>query len=200
MLFALTLMSSSLCLTQSPEKQSIEVTANLEEQSYCPGDNETFVVHLKLRIRFTNDSNVRLIVFKKTGDDWYDMRVAKTPSDISNKRYEYDPNLDWFSDVQHAPEDADLKKKFVVLAPGESFENESTVPVPASFDLSHPVAGTVRPGHHFLQLQLSTWIYLDSPEATRARWERYGHLFSQTITTDPIEFEFPSNPSFNSCH
>ncbi len=155
---------------------------------------------MKLRLRFTNDSNEKLIVFKKTGDDWYDVRVAKSLSDMLNRRYEYNPNADRFSDVQHAPEDTDLKKKFVVLPPGESFENTTTVAVVASFDMNHLVAGTVKPGPHALELQLSTWSYLDSPEATRARWERYGRLFSQTVTTEPIEFEFPHDPSFSNCH
>jgi hypothetical protein len=200
MWLSVTLLASSLCLAESPEKQPIEVAAKLEEQTYCPGDNETFAVHLKLRLHFANRSNERLIVFKQTGDDWYDIRVAKNPSDISDKRYEYNPNTDWFSDVQHGSDDTDLKKKFVVLAPGESFENKTTVSVVASFNPSHPVSGTVKPGQHVLELQLSTWTYLDSPEATRARWERYGNLFSQTVTTEPVEFEFPSTPSLNNCH
>jgi hypothetical protein len=200
MWFAVTLLATQVCLPESLEKKPIKVSANLEGQSYCPGDNETFAVHLKLRLHFTNYSNERLIVFKKTGDDWYDIRVAKSPSDISDKRYEYNPNTDWFSDVQHSPDDTDLKKKFVVLAPGESFENKTTISVVASFNPSHPVGGTVKPGQHVLELQLSTWTYLDSPEATRARWERYGNLFSQSVTTEPVEFEFPSSRLLNNCH
>jgi hypothetical protein len=200
MWFAVTLLATQVCLPESLETKPIKVSAKLEEQSYCPGDNETFSVHLKLRLRFVNHSDERLIIFRKTGDDWYDIQVAKSTSDISDKRYEYDPNTDWFSDVQHAPEDVDLRKKFVVLIPGESFENETTVSVIASFDPRHPVVGTVKPGQHVLELQLVTWTYLDSPEATRVRWERNGRLFSQNLTTEPVEFEFPHDPSFRNCH
>jgi hypothetical protein len=139
-------------------------------------------------------------VFKHTGDQWYEVRVAKSLSDLASGKYEYNPNIDWFSDSPRAPDDADVHKKFSVLAPGESFENNSTVSIVVSLRLDHSVAGTVKPGEHVLQLQVSTWNYLEGPDKTRTRWERYGHLFSQAIVTEPLEFRVPANPLFNNCH
>ena len=165
--FAIVWLLPAIALPQSPGAQPIQAVAHVEKRTLCPGDDETFAVNLKLRLRFTNHSNQKLIVFKHTGDEWYEVRVAESPSDLVSGKYEYNPNIDWFSDSPRAPNDADIQTKFSVLAPGESFENHSTVSVVASFRVDHSVVGTVKPGEHVLQLQMSTWNYLDGPDKTR---------------------------------
>ena len=196
---ALTPFASPFALPAPEQAQPLQVSAKLEEQTYCPGDNETFAVHLKLRLYFMNRGSETLIVSKDVGKEWYEVIAARTHADLARGRYEYAPNIDWFTNLQHAPDGTLLRARFSILVPGESFGNTSSVSVVASFGAVRPVAGTLRPGKHILQLRISTWNYVDPPEETRKRWEPHGQLFSQTVTTEPVAFEIPAKPSLNEC-
>jgi hypothetical protein len=179
------------------------VTAVLLDQSYSEGDADLFRVDLKLRLRFENRTDQRLILDKGVGTLYYRIGVARTKEELAAGKFESHPIDDWFfSEKDQLPNDADPKspdQSFAILAPGDSFEAERTVGVFAQYKNDKEVGGVIHSGAHVLQMELSPWTRSGDPEMFKKKWGAFGRLVTEIHKTEPLEFAVPANPKVSSC-
>jgi hypothetical protein len=182
----------SAASAQSPKQ--LELTTTIVEQSYCSIDQKTSL-QLRLKLRYTNLSSQRLIVYN--GHDlFFQTKIrpadpATTPKSevlLLNMRY-FDEEFERID--AHSP-----GRVFVKLAPGASFERELMTGVGVADNSVAPSENTAKPGPHILQLIVSTWY--QSPklaEKLRQQWQREGLLWSQPLYSVPLKLtiEKPTN-------
>jgi hypothetical protein len=178
--------------------QPISVTPELIGQKYCYGDAEVFSVWLKLRMRYKNQSERTLILDKQIGKAWYGVTVARTMQDLAARKYEYNPNIDWIITDEDKrpvrPSPTPPRKDFAILAPGQSFENETDASVIAQYENTKQVVGAIEPGSHIFQMELSAWSHPGTVSEFEKRWNKLGQVVTGEIETEPIEIQVPANP------
>jgi hypothetical protein len=180
------------------DEQPLEAIPELVGTRYCYGDAEVYSVWLKLRLKYVNRTDKTLILDKEIGNAWYGEKVARNLDDLAAAKYEYDPNIDRvFSDKDKLPgkPHSDLPNSdFVVLAPGETFEGEINASVVAQYENPKNFAGSIGPGVHVLQLELSTWNHPGDASAFAKSWRKFGELVTGVVKTEPLEIRIPSDP------
>jgi hypothetical protein len=80
------------------------------------------------------------------------------------------------------------------LAPGEIFESEINTGVVAQYENPKNFAGSIRPGVHVLQLELSAWNHPGEASAFAELWRKFGELVTGVVKTEPLEIRIPSDP------
>jgi hypothetical protein len=201
---AAALVSAVFCsVCSTSEERPLRVTAVLLDQTYCEGDAELFRVDLKLRLRFENRTDQKLILDKEIGKLYYRIGVARDKEELAARNFESHPILDWFfSDKDPLPKEAfpdAPDQSFAILVPGDSFEVERTVGVFAQYATERNVAGAIRSGVHFLQVELSPWTRPGDPKEFGRDWRAFGRLVTETLETAPLEFLVPPNPKVGKC-
>lgn len=185
------------------DQQPLRATAERIRQRFCYGDAETFVLQLKLRLRFVNRTANKLILDKEIGKAWYGVTVARNEEDLAAGKYESNPNIDWFfSDKVKLPKEPSLKSPgpgFALLAPGQAFDTEIDTGVVAQYDNPNEIKGAIRPGVHLFQMKLSAWNRFARPEQFEKRWVQFGQLVTGEIRTEPLEIHIPTNPNVENC-
>jgi hypothetical protein len=165
---------------------------------YCDGDTQVYSVWLKLRVKFVNRTNKSLILDKEIGKAWYGEKVARNVDDLAAGRYEFNPNIDWvFTNKRDLPAAAStdsLGPDFAVLVPGLTFSKEIDVTVFAQYENPNSFAGSIRPGVHVLQLELSAWNHPGKASAYANSWRKLGELVTGVIDTEPLEIRIPAHP------
>ncbi len=189
------------CSAQSASAQSqkqLELTTEIVEQSYCSIGQKTSL-QLRLKLRYTNVSSQRLIVYR--GHDLFfqtKIRPQNPPTTASsdvlllNMRY-FDEEPERID--AHAP-----GRVFAKLAPGASFERELLTGLGVTDESTAPSSTTLRPGPHILQLIVSTWY--QSPklaEKLRLQWQREGFLWSQPLYSVPVKLNIEKPSALPSC-
>src|SRR5262245_11676623 len=179
-------------------KPQLQLTTEVLEQSYCSIGRETSL-QLKLKLRYTNLSDQRLIVYN--GHDLFfqtKIRAADSPGTppaevlLLNMRY-FDEELERID--ARSP-----GRVFVKLAAGASFERELITGVGVADASATPSDTTVRPGAHTLQLIVSTWY--QSPklaEKLRQQWQRDGFLWSQPLYSVPLKLTIDKPATTSPC-
>jgi hypothetical protein len=186
----------------------LKMTAEILGQRYCsdPGFKE-FNIIFKLRVRLVNQSSRRLIVEKQTSGFSVFSRVviARDTKSLSTGKLEYDPNTDAFTTFNPAAAPEDLTtpgKAFAILSTGESVEIDGEIYAPSAGrrqDASEK-PDTVPPGNHVLQITVPTWNDRPvKPEEIRRRWEPFGYLVYEDITSQPLPFVLPPDPRIDPC-
>jgi len=180
------------------QEQPLKAVPELIGTRYCYGDAEVFSVWLKLRVKYVNQSERTVILDKEIGKAWYGIRVARTLEDLSAGKYEYNPNIDWFfSDKDKLPDKPNAEAPsadFVILSPGESFESEINADVIAKYENQKDFPGSIRPGVHVFQMELSAWNHPGEASEFAKSWQKFGDLVTGVIKTEPLEIRIPSNP------
>jgi hypothetical protein len=205
--------SSSVGTRQKSDDEKVnplKMTAEILGQRYCsdPGVKE-FSIIFKLRVRLTNQSSKRLIVEKPTRG--FCIRcgvvIARDATSLSTGKLEYDPNFNVSVTFNPAgpPEDFTTPgKAFAILSDGESVEIEDEIYAPSagrSQDTSEKLA-MVPPGNHVLQITVPTWSFARTrvkPEEIRKRWEPFGYLVYEYITSEPLPFVLPPDLKVDPC-
>jgi hypothetical protein len=180
------------------EEQPLEAIPELVGTRYCYGDAEVYSVWFKLRLKYVNRTHKTLILDREIGKAWYGEKVAKNLDDLITGKYEYNPNIDWFfsdkAKLPDKPKSNSLDSDFVVLAPGETFVSEINASVAAQYENPKKFAGSIRPGVHFLQLELSAWNHSGDASAVAESWRKFGELVMGVVKTQPLEIRIPSEP------
>jgi hypothetical protein len=178
--------------------QPLDAIPELVGTRYCYGDAEVYSVWLKLRVRYINRTDKTLILDKEIGEAWYGVKVARSLIDLATGKYEYNPNIDWLvpdNDKLHDKPNTDSPgPNFAVLTPGQAFENEVSTAVVVQYDNPRDFAGSVRPGVHVFQMELSAWLHPEEASAFAKSWRKFGELVTGVIKTEPLEIRLPSDP------
>jgi hypothetical protein len=184
--------------SETTPDQPVKAVPELVGTRYCYGDAEVFSVWLKLRVTYINQSERTVILDKEIGKAWYSEKVARTFEDLAAGKYEYNPNIDWFftgKDKMPDKSKADSPgADFVILPPGHTFENEINTNVVAQYENPKDFAGSVRPGVHVFQMDLSAWSHPGNASEFAKSWRKFGDLVTGVIKTEPIEIRIPSDP------
>jgi len=192
-------LSDLLAQNAGSKRQQLTATPELIGQKYCSGDNEIFSVILDLRVKFVNHGDTPLILDRKIGV-WYQLAVAKNKEDLSAKKFESNPNIDWTGSVlamsTGSPERL-LQSDFVVIAPEGSFDAEIKPSVFALYQNTKDFKDVIAPGRHVIEVYLPAWNHTGNPSHFQNLWRQCGELGDGMITTSPIEFEVPRNPKID---
>jgi hypothetical protein len=180
------------------EGQLLRAIPELVGTRYCFGDAETYSVWLKLRVRYVNRTDKTLILDKGIGKAWYGEKIARNLEDLTAGKYEYNPHIDWFfSDKDKLPEKPSTNAPgpdFAVLVPGDAFESEINTGVIAQYENPKNFVGSIRPGVHVFQLELSAWNHPGEASVFAESWRSLGELVTGVIKTEPLEIRIPSDP------
>ncbi len=180
------------------DDQSLKAIPELVGTRYCYGDAEVYTVWLKLRVKYVNQTHKTLILDKDIGKAWYGEKVARNLDDLAAGKYEYNPNIDWFfTGKDKLPAKPNVKSPgsdFAVLAAGETFVGEINTGVVAQYENPKDSAGSIRPGAHVLQLELSSWNHPGESAVFAGSWRKFGELVTGVVKTEPLEILIPSNP------
>ena len=188
-LFVATLvLSAAVCLPNAAPAQSkpqLQLTTEILQQSYCSIGRDTSL-QLKLKLRYTNLSDQRLIVYN--GHDLFfqtRIRPGEPPGASSSEILFL--NMRYFDEEFERIDARSPGRVFVKLAPGASFERELITGTGIVDQSAIPTDTAVKPGLHSLQLIGSTWY--QSPklaEKLRQQWHREGFLWSQPLYSVPV--------------
>jgi len=166
---------------------------------YCYGDAEVFSVWLKLRVKYVNRTDKTLSLDREIGKAWYSEKVARNLEDLAAGKYEHNPNIDWFftdkDKLPHKPKTDSPSPDFVVLSPGQTFESEINASVVVQYENPKNFVGSIRPGIHVFQMELSAWNHPGEPSEYAKSWRKFGQLVTGVVKTEPLEIRIPSNPN-----
>lgn len=180
------------------DDQPLKAIPEIVGTRYCYGDTEVYSVWLKLRVKYVNQSHETLILDKEIGKAWYGLKVARNLDDLAAGKYEYNPNIDWFfTEKNTLPDKPNFNypgSDFVVLAQGETFVSEINAGVVAQYENPKDFAGSIRPGVHVLQLELSSWNHPGESTVFAGSWRKFGELVTGVVKTEPLEIVVPSSP------
>ena len=180
---AVLLVSGANCFGQT--QKQLELTAEIIEQSYCSIGEQTSL-QLRLKLRYTNLSSQRLIVYN--GHDLFFQTKIRPDEAAKSSSEVLLLNMRYFDEEFERIDAGSPGRVFVKLVPGASFERELMTGVGVADNSAPPSDTTVKPGRHILQLIVSTWY--QSPklaEKLRQQWQRQGLLWSQPLYSVPLK-------------
>jgi len=171
--------------TQTP----LKLTADIVQQSYCSvkGDSNGITLQLKVRLRYTNLSSQRVIIYK--GHDlFFQTKIWSEPRPETQPYEVHLLNMHYFDEEFERIDARAPGKVFVTLAPSESFQRELIVGIGVTDEAKERSSTSVKPGNHTLHVIVSTWY--QSPklaEQLRQQWQRKGLLWTQPLTSAPLK-------------
>ena len=189
------------CLPNSLAAQSkpqLQLTTEILEQSYCSIGRDTSL-QLKLKLRYTNLSDQRLIVYN--GHDLFfqtKIRAGDAPGTPSAEVLLL--NMRYFDEELERIDARSPGRVFAKLAPGASFERELMTGAGVADESAASSDTTVRPGPHTLQLIVSTWY--QSPklaEKLKQQWQREGFLWSAPLYSVPLKLTIEKPATTSPC-
>jgi hypothetical protein len=197
---ALGLLTTCLPSTVAAQsKPQLQLTTEILEQSYCSIGRDTSL-QLRLKLRYTNLSDQRLIVYN--GHDLFfqtKIRAGDVPSGTPSAEVLL-LNMRYFDEELERIDARSPGRVFAKLAPGASFERELITGAGVAEDAAASSDTTVRPGPHTLQLIVSTWYQSAKlAERLRQQWQREGLLWSQPLYSVPLKFTVEKPPITPPC-
>ncbi|HEV8588108.1 MAG TPA: hypothetical protein VGQ72_04485 [Pyrinomonadaceae bacterium] len=179
-------------------KPQLQLSAEILEQSYC-SINATTSLQLKLRLRYTNLTADRLIVY--SGHDlFYQTKIRSEPV-AGTQPYEILLiNMRYFDEELERIDAGSPGRVFVKLAPQESFERELITGIGVADKPEARTSTSVTPGRHTLQLIVSTWY--QSPklaEKLKQQWQRQGVLWFQPVVSAPVSVAIEKPATVSPC-
>jgi hypothetical protein len=195
------LLSLPVTSFSSPGQGRLIATAEIIGQKYCPaGDGDkVFKAVFTLRVTFENGTDKLLILDKQIGKFPDPQIIAKSTEGLALRDYEADPIFDSFAldrDPPHfKPSTRVLRSNFILLRPGQSFQNDTTIVVFVWYVNTPGRTGPINYGDHVLQMGFSGWSYSATASQFAEAWRNFGELVTEGIYTNPIEFHIPNNPS-----
>jgi len=198
LLTILPLLLTTAVNTPTKDDQLLRAVPELVGTRYCDGDAEVYSVWLKLRVRFVNRTDRTLILERAIGRAWYRVKVARNLERLAAGDYEYNPKIDWFftnkNELLEKPRTDSPGADFVLLAPGGAFESEINTGVFGQYENPESFRGSIRPGVHVFQMELSAWSHPGKASEFAESWRKFGELVTGVIRTEPLEIRIPSEP------
>lgn len=183
----------------------IEVKTRIINEQYCDsGDPDFGQLRMSLETTFTNISRENIILDKNT--DINDrIMIGQSPEAMIRSVFEADTqalimfgNEGKDKEITIVPDRPD-PTDYQILLPGESYN--SIVDISIIINRKENTSIGISAGNHYLQITLRSY-----PEERKQinqqikKWKPYGKLFSQTIISQPMEFNVADSPKFESCH
>lgn len=177
-------------LQASPQ---LQLALSVADRRYCSTTN----LRLKLRLVFTNIGNMPIVLDRQSSTVG-NYKVSRTPEDAANNKYEADVIID-YSLLHIFRFDLPSESKFVILKPKESYETETELDIPFIYDGTASTNDDLHAGSHVLQIKVWTWYYPQSAEEWRVRWQAKGFLWSDAVTSLPMQFTLEKHPRLAKC-
>jgi hypothetical protein len=188
--------SRSPCPTK--DDQPLTAIPELIGTRYCYGEAEVYAVWLKLRVKYVNQTDKTLILDRGIGKAFYREKVARSLEELGAGKYEYNPNIDWFlSNKDKLPDTANTDSpgpEFVILPPGNTYVGEINTDVVVQYENPRSFPGSIRPGVHVLQMELSAWNHPGEASTFAKSWRKFGELVKGVVKTEPLEIRIPEGP------
>ena len=185
---------SALLPTATTAEGKLELTTELINQDYCIGDADLDGVSLKLRLRYRNIGSTPIILHKHS-TTVYEVFVRKSP----DGEIETSAQLHYVSEGPLKVGEPSLKS-FVILKPQDSYLTETIIRVFVTRDETAHFPGAVSAGDHYLQVTIGTGIGSSETEGVlRRKWQAYGLLWTQPVTSKPMKFTIDKNRNVLDC-
>jgi hypothetical protein len=81
------------------------------------------------------------------------------------------------------------------LSPGQTFESEINASVVVQYENPKNFVGSIRPGIHVFQMELSAWNHPGEASEYAKSWRKFGQLVTGVVKTEPLEIRIPSHPN-----
>ena len=174
------------------------LTAEVLERNYC-SKSATISLQLKVRLRYTNLSSQRLILYK--GHDlFFQTKIRSETVEGVQPYVVHLINMHYFDEEFERIDAGAPGKVFVTLSPRGTFERELIAGIGVTDHSGERSSTTVRPGRHTLHFIVSTWY--QSPklaEKLRQQWQRKGLLWSRPVLSQPLKVEINKPASASPC-
>ena len=185
---ALFLFTSAPLAAQPKTSKPLELTVDIVSQSYCAVNEDAASLELKLKLRFRNVGNQKLILYK--GHDlFYQTKIRSAPGNPSGPYEVWVVNSRYFDQEVEAIDQASPSKVFLTLSPGAVYATEILIGVGVVNEKVDRGDSFIRKGDHTLQLIASTWYQSRAmAQKLRQEWQRKGLLWSDPLDSRPIHF------------
>src|SRR5882672_5423097 len=173
---------------QPRTSKPLELTAEIVSQSYCAVNANSSSVELKLKLRFRNLGNQKLILYK--GHDlFYQTKIRSAPGNPFGPYEVWVVNSRYFDEEVEAIDQPSPGKVFLTLPPGAVYLREIMIGVPLVTEKVERGDAAIRRGDHTLQLIVSMWYKSRSlAQKLRQEWQRKGLLWSDPLASPLIHF------------
>lgn len=182
--------SYSVAVVAQPKlpKQPLELTAEIVSQNYCSISQDSASLELKLKLRFRNVGNQKLILYK--GHDlFYQTKIRSAPGNPFGPYEVWVVNSRYFDEEVEAIDRGSPGKVFLTLPPGAVYLKEIMIGVPLVTEKVERGDSAIRRGDHTLQLIVSMWYKSRSlAQKLRQEWQRKGLLWSDPLASPLIHF------------
>jgi hypothetical protein len=197
LLVVLFIIAGCAQFTSAQSQKQLQLTTEIIEQSYCSIGQKTSL-QLKLKLRYTNVSSQRLIVYN--GHDLFFQTKLRRDDNGAAPSEVLLLNMRYFDEEFERIDARSPGRVFAKLAPGAAFERELMTGVGVADNSAAPSATTVRPGPHVLQLIVSTWYQsLKLADKLRQQWQREGLLWSQPLYSVPLKLTIDKPATSSPC-
>ncbi|HMG73490.1 MAG TPA: hypothetical protein VK582_08315 [Pyrinomonadaceae bacterium] len=171
-----------------PPSKLLELTAEIVSQSYCAASQNSASLELKLKLRFRNIGNQKLILYR--GHDlFYQTKIRSAPGNPSGPYDVWVVNSRYFDQEVEAIDQTSPSKVFITLSPGATYLSEIEIGVGIVNEKVDRGDSSIRSGDHTLQLIASTWYQSRAmAQKLRQEWQRKGLLWSDPLDARPIHF------------
>jgi hypothetical protein len=189
--------------TEKPPDVSLRLRIELEGQSYCHIDDESFALNMQLALHFTNVSNHPVILSRRIESPSV-VRVTRDAEAARRNDWLYDPRpLSIVATLPPAPRFGKTPdpKLFVILNPGKKFTTVVSSGVFGAAKASKATKGSgllAKNVNYVLQVGVSTWPYVypyfesrTTAQELKLRWRDSGDLAIGLVYSDFAPFNIP---------
>lgn len=192
--------SNTLTSIEAQQGQSLELSTKIVSSEYCVGDPELDSLRVNLRLIFANKGRGPIILYKRSSLISRIM-ISQNVADSAAKRFEVNSSLTQLtSGGSKCYKGSAPNNCFVVLQPNSTYEIETVTSLFVVRGDARQIAGAVKSGDHVLQVEVITWHESDKvAENLRGRWRRYGTVWYEPVTSDPMPFTVEKERKVANC-
>jgi hypothetical protein len=184
---------------QGSSRAKLQLTTRVMDYLSCSRNELT----LRLVFTFKNTGRENIILDKGSSIVGRHL-VSRDLKGVATKKYEEEGRSEYdagpYTQTLNVPADM---SDFIILAPGEVYEVESgwtRVHFTVNDGSPHSEAG-LSFGPHFLRIQVGTWPNASETAVSRMRrqWRDKGFLWTETVTSLPMQFTVDRNRPISNC-
>jgi hypothetical protein len=175
--------------TFGQEQRGLRLTASVIGQQSCRASESRDVLHLTVRLRYTNVGAKKLILYKGNRL-FYQVYISRSREEAASKKYElHTTHARYFDEQQEKINAAQPSGVFTLLPPGASYETKQVIAVTVARGESGKTNASIAAGEHVLYLVASTWYESRKlAEELRERWQRSGFLWAEPVGSNLVGF------------
>lgn len=165
----------------------VKLVTEVIGKEYSKADFELQAISLKLKLKFTNQSDAPILIYK-SGFDISHIWVAKNIEYLATRSFEQSSSQTVIK--ANIPNIEKLSiKNFVILLKNEKYETSATVRLFVPYNSAEKIVGDVSKGNHALQIQFYNWDWTkEESRIKQSELETYGNLLMKSIVSEPMNF------------